>query len=427
MEERAARSGSRFAYLLSLSAVAALVSFFVWADRAVLEEVTRGQAQVIPTSRTQVIQNLEGGIIDELHVSEGDIVEKGDLLVTIRNEVAQSAMATAFTRYYSLLATTARLEAEVSGAEQPKFPQEAIEKAPDLVTQEQRLFDARQEQLKKRLQVLQSAADTAEQETMELQSRYEAAKSTLVPTQRELNLVRPLAAKGVVPQVDLLRLEKEVATLTGQITTLEKSIQRSQSNSKEARERVEEAVLSFRSDALSDLNDQNVQLESVKSQISAEQDRVQRTEVRSPVRGTVKQLYKTTLGGVVRPGETIMEIVPLDDTLLVEAEITPKDIAFLHPGLPAVVKMTAYDFSVYGGLRGTVERISADTIVDQEGRSFYKVYVRTKKNYLEKDGDRLPIIPGMTALVDILTGRKTVLEYLSNPIVNWKEEALRER
>ncbi|MBB3065435.1 MULTISPECIES: HlyD family type I secretion periplasmic adaptor subunit [Limibacillus] len=427
MEERAARSGSRFAYILSLLTVAALVTFFVWADRAVLEEVTRGTATVIPSSRTQVIQNLEGGIIDGLHVSEGDIVSPGDLLVTIRNEIAQSAFANAYTRYYSLLASTARLEAEVSGKEAPTFPKEVIAEAPEMVAQELRLFNARQDQLNAGLQVLQTAADSVDREIIELKARHDAVTATLSPARRELSMLRPLASRGIVSQVDVLRLEKEVASLSGEATTVERSIERAESNAKEARERVVEAVLGFRSDALAQLNEQRVDLKSIASQINAEQDRVQRTEVRAPVRGTIKQLYKTTLGGVVRPGETIMEIVPLDDTLLVEAEITPKDIAFLHPEQNAAVKMTAYDFSVYGGLVGTVERISADTIVDQEGRSFFKVYVRTNKNYLEKDGEVLPIIPGMTAQVDILTGRKSVLEYLSNPIVNWREDALRER
>lgn len=427
MEERAARSGSRFAYILSLLTVAALVTFFVWADRAVLDEVTRGTATVVASSRTQVIQNLEGGIIDGLHVSEGDIVSSGDLLVTIRNEIAQSAFANANTRYYSLLASTARLEAEVSGKDVPTFPKEVIAESPEMVAQELRLFYARQDQLAAGLRVLRTAADSADREIIELKARQNAVSATLVPARRELSMLRPLASKGIVSQVDVLRLEKEVASLSGEVTTVERSMERVESNAKEARERVEEAILGFRSDALAQLNEQRVDLKSIASQINAEQDRVQRTEVRAPVRGTIKQLYKTTLGGVVRPGETIMEIVPLDDTLLVEAEITPKDIAFLHPDQNAAVKMTAYDFSIYGGLEGTVERISADTIIDQEGRSFFKVYVRTKKNFLEKDGDVLPIIPGMTAQVDILTGRKSVLEYLSNPIVNWKEDALRER
>ena len=296
-----------------------------------------------------------------------------------------------------------------------------------MVAQELRLFNARQDQLNAGLQVLQTAADSVDREIIELKARHDAVAATLSPARRELSMLRPLASRGIVSQVDVLRLEKEVASLSGEATTVERSIERAESNAKEARERVVEAILGFRSDALAQLNEQRVDLKSIASQINAEQDRVQRTEVRAPVRGTIKQLYKTTLGGVVRPGETIMEIVPLDDTLLVEAEITPKDIAFLHPEQNAAVKMTAYDFSVYGGLVGTVERISADTIVDQEGRSFFKVYVRTNKNYLEKEGEVLPIIPGMTAQVDILTGRKSVLEYLSNPIVNWREDALRER
>jgi adhesin transport system membrane fusion protein len=241
MEERAARSGSRFAYILSLLTVAALVTFFVWADRAVLEEVTRGTATVIPSSRTQVIQNLEGGIIDGLHVSEGDIVSPGDLLVTIRNEIAQSAFANAYTRYYSLLASTARLEAEVSGKEAPTFPKEVIAEAPEMVAQELRLFNARQDQLNAGLQVLQTAADSVDREIIELKARHDAVTATLSPARRELSMLRPLASRGIVSQVDVLRLEKEVASLSGEATTVERSIERAESNAKEARERVVEA------------------------------------------------------------------------------------------------------------------------------------------------------------------------------------------
>jgi adhesin transport system membrane fusion protein len=426
MEERAGRSASRFSYLLSLSAVAALVTFVAWADRAVLDEVTRGTAQVIPSSRTQVIQNLEGGIVEEIHVEEGAIVQPGDLLLTIRNQVALSSFEDAKYRYLSLLAATARLEAEVDGVE-PRFDKRVVEEAPELVAQEKNLYNARQRELQARIDLLENAVGTAEKEIVELQTRMEAVQDTLVPAKGELSLVRPLAARGIVPQVDVLRLEKEVASLTGEQKTLVKSIERAQSSVEEAVKRVQEVYRTFEAEAQADLNDKQVELASVDTLISAEQDRVRRTEVRSPVRGTVKQLYKTTLGGVLRPGETIMEIVPLDDTLLVEAEIPPQDIAFLNPLQKAVVKMTAYDFSIYGSLEGEVERISADTIVDEEGRSFYHVYVRTKKNSLEHEGDVLPIIPGMTAQVDILTGRKTVLEYLTNPIVNWREEALKER
>ena len=255
----------------------------------------------------------------------------------------------------------------------------------------------------------------------------EAVKATLQPARRELAMVRPLAARGISPQVDLLRLQKEVATLEGEEKTLVKSIERAESHREEVVRRVTEARTNFVTEALSELNEKQVELASVETLIGAEADRVLRTEVRSPVKGTVKQLLKTTLGGVLRPGETIMEIVPLDDTLLVEASVPPQDIAFLRPNQKAVIKMTAYDFSVYGSLIGEVERISADTIIDEEGRSFYHIYVRTQQNFLEHDGEVLPIIPGMTAQVDILTGHKTVLEYLVNPIVNWREEALKER
>jgi len=233
--------------------------------------------------------------------------------------------------------------------------------------------------------------------------------------------------KQIHSELDYLRLEQTVVQLRGDVEALSLGIPRVQRAAKEARGRIEQPKAEYRRLALEEINERRLELKSITENLSSGGDRVTRTDIRSPVKGIVKHIMINTLGGVVRPGESIMEIVPLDDTLLIEAEIKPSDIAFLHPGQKATVKITAYDFSIYGGLEGTVEHISADTIEDEKGENFYLVKVRTKQNAMIYRGQRLPIIPGMTAGVDVLTGEKSVLDYLLKPILKAKQNALRER
>ena len=244
---------------------------------------------------------------------------------------------------------------------------------------------------------------------------------------QELKITEPLAARRIVPQIDLLRLKREVNDLEGELETTRLGIERIKSAADEADRRIEEKSLSFRAEAQRELVVVQAEADALEEKIAADTDRVQRTDVRSPVRGTIKQLFVNTVGGVIQPGEDLVEIVPLEDTLLVEAKVRPADIAFLRPGQPATVKVTAYDFSIYGGLDAVVEDISADTITDEEGERFYRIRVRTTGSALEKAGAPLPIIPGMTTEVDILTGEKTVLDYLLKPILRAQQTALRER
>jgi adhesin transport system membrane fusion protein len=240
-------------------------------------------------------------------------------------------------------------------------------------------------------------------------------------------ITRPLAARRVVSKIELLQLERQVNDLAGELDSTRLAVPRIESALEEAERRIEERGLSFRAEAQRELNAVQAEATALAEAITASADQVKRTEVRSPVRGTIKRLLVTTVGGVVQPGEDLVEIVPLEDTLLVEAQVRPADIAFLHPGQLAKVKVTAYDFSIYGGLDGVVEDISADTITDERGESFYRIRVRTDDNALEHNGETLPIIPGMTTQVDILTGEKTVMDYLLKPILKAKERALRER
>jgi adhesin transport system membrane fusion protein len=419
------RSGG-FASILTIFTLLAVIVFGVWAHYAVLDEVTRGQGRVVPSSKTQVIQNLEGGILAEIRVREGDIVERGDILVRIDNTAAQANYRDLRTQRYTLLATVARLEAEQEGRD-IELPPEVRDNAPEVAADQTALFNARRRQLEAQTSVLQAQASQRKQEIAEMASKRKQLERSLQLARDELAITQPLVRNGVLPRIELIRIERQVADLEGELATTKLTIPRLRTAAEEAEQRVQEVVLSHRSEVSNELNETRLELNSVEETLFAGQDRVTRTEVRSPVRGTVKQIKQNTVGGVIRPGEDIIEIVPLDDSLLVEAEIRPRDIAFLRPGQESMIKIAAYDFSIYGGLKAKLENISADTIRNDEGESFYRVYLRTEKNSLTHQGQALPIIPGMTATVEILTGKKSVLDYILKPILKARDQALRER
>lgn len=420
------RTGHSFAYLVSIVVCLLVLSFLLWARFAVLDEVTRGQGQVIPSQRVQVIQNLEGGILQEILVQDNQIVDKGDILVRLDNTMVASQYRDAFSQALEHEASIARLTAEVEGTE-PRFTDEVQKQDAQIVQDQLSIYRARRQQLQSELDVLQSQHEQRRQEIAEMQSREKQLDRSLKLALEQRDIAKPLAEQGVYPRVDYLSLEREVTKLQGEIDSLRLALPRVRRAAEEAQQRMAQRRAESRSVAFDELNRRRGELKSLREALAAGQDRVTRTDVRSPVRGTVKQLNINTIGGVVRPGEQILEIVPLDDTLLIEAQIRPADIAFLHPGQQAMVKISAYDFSIYGGLEGVVEQISADTIQDEKGENFYKVKLRTRTNAIAYRGEKLPIIPGMTATVDILTGKKTVLAYLLKPILKAKQNALRER
>jgi membrane fusion protein, adhesin transport system len=415
-----------FTHLLLFIVVAFFGIFFAWASWAKLDEVTRGDGKVIPSSQVQVVQNLEGGIVAGIPVREGDVVEPGEVLLRIDNVRAASDLRENRQRHLALLGALARLRAEVEN--RPiAMPPEVAAAAAEVAANERALYHARQEALATEIEILESQAEQRAQELTELETRLGQLERSHALASQELAITQPLAASRVVSKIDLLQLQREVNDLAGELETTRLAVPRIESALREARRRIAERTLSFRAEAQRELNAVQAEATALAEALTAAADQVKRTEVRSPVRGTIKRLLVTTVGGVIQPGEDLVEIVPLEDTLLIEAKVRPADIAFLHPGQPAVVKVTAYDFSIYGGLDGVVEDISADTITDDKGESFYRVRVRTDENALEKAGESLPIIPGMTTQVDILTGEKTVMDYLLKPILRARERALRER
>ena len=328
--------------------------------------------------------------------------------------------------YLRLLGEIARLQAEAAGGD-PVFPDELAKEAPEIVESKKQLCLARQQELANDILILKRQVFQREQQLAELTEKTKGLKASLNLLEKELELNRVLAERGAVSEGEMLRLERLHADKENELKVAELTVPRADAALKEAIRRVEARKLSFVNEALTLLNQKEARLAEISETATAEEERLRRTEVVSPINGIVKEIHITTIGGVIQSGDTIMEIVPMDDTLLIEARILPQDVGFLRPGLPATVGITAYDPAIYGTLDATIEYISADTLTNQSGKSFYRVYLRTTTNSFEKDGKAMPIIPGMTALADILTGKRTVLCYLLKPIHRGMEGALHER
>jgi len=398
----------------------------IWANFATLDEVTRGSGKVIPSGQVQVIQNLEGGIVSSLAIREGQVVNKGEVLLRIDNTRFMSSLRENTQSFFSIKVKNARLTAEAEGLSFVA-PKDVMAKQPELVERERILYESRQQELETTRKILKQIIAQRRQDIAGFDSKLKQNKRGYALLDRELVMTRPLVTQGVMSEVELLRLERQVNEIKGDISSTEISILREKAKLEEAIQKLEEAEINFRNLARIELSEMDAELRRLAETSLALEDRVKRTEVTSPVRGTVKQLFVNTIGGVVQPGMDLVEIVPLEENLLIEVKIRPADIAFLRPGLNTIVKITAYDFSIYGGLKAKVEQISADTITDEEGDSYYMVRVRTDESVLITPRGSLPIIPGMLTEVDILTGKKTVLEYLLKPILRARERAMRER
>ena len=407
--------------------LACVAAFFIWAYFAVLDEVVRGSGKVIPSSQVQKVQNLEGGIIEELLVSEGDTVAPGQVLLTIDDTRFDSSLQESLIRELSLQAKAIRLQAEADGLEAlPAFPTEINDALPELYEQELSLFDERFGELEANRRILGEQVAQRGESIAELLSRSKRLARSLELTRRELKVTKPLQAQGAVSEVEILRLQRQVNDLQGDLDEARLGIPRAQSELAEIQQRRAELDAGFLKEARAELNEVRAEISALSAGNVALEDRVRRTQVRSPIRGVVKSLLVRTVGGVVQPGMDLVEIVPVGDSLLIEARVMPRDIAFLSPGLPAKVKLTAYDFAIYGGLDAQVEHISADTFVTEDGDAYYLVRVRTDDPELKKGGVSFDIIPGMTAEVDILVGEKSVLSYLLKPVLRARENALRE-
>jgi len=429
--DAALRRGAPRGAVAAVVIIAALIlSLLAWSAWAELDEVTRGEGRVIPSSKTQLVQSLEGGIVKELLVRTGDTVRKGDVLARIDDTSFSSNLGEVKAKLLTLEARTTRLRHEASGdlSADPVFSDALRETSAALTGNETSLFQARRNSLQTQLAILKERVEQRTRELGEVRAAMTRFESNLRLANEEMQLKQPLAEKGFVSQIDIIRLQRDIADTEGQIATQNESIPKFEAAIREALGQVKEQEEKFRQEARTELSELEAELAVTQETLRGATDRVVRADIRAPVDGVVNQINSNTVGGVVQAGQTLMEIVPLEDSLFVEAKIRPSDIAFVHPKQPAVVKITAYDFSIYGGLEGNVERISADSVYDQEARqSFYLVTIRTLQNQLKTEKEELPIIPGMVASVDILTGKKSVLSYLLKPINRVRSEALRER
>ncbi|WP_111638538.1 HlyD family type I secretion periplasmic adaptor subunit [Marinomonas shanghaiensis] len=398
----------------------------IWAHYTSLDEVTVGEGKVIPSSQVQQIQNLEGGILKEINAQVGQVVDSGQILMTIENTEALSSLREQQAEFVNLQARAIRLEAESSGL-QPVYDPQMTNDSPLVVQRELDLYRNRLDSLRTNQVSFQQQIEQKKQEIVELQAKLENLKKSYAFSKEELTLTRPAFEQGAVSRVELLQLERQVNQLKGDLDATQLAIPRANSALKEAQSKLQESEATFRADAREEMTNVRSKLDQLREASVSLEDKVSRTQVRSPVKGIVKQLQINTVGGVIKPGMNLMEIVPIEDSLLVEAKVRPENIGFIQPGFNAIVKLSAYDFAIFGGLPGIVENISADTILDEEGNSFYLVRVKTNKNHLGTEASPLPIIPGMQATVDIITGKKTLLDYLLKPILKAKQNALRER
>lgn len=417
------RGSWRLLFVLALG----LAAFLLWAATYKIEETARAVGRVIPSQEVQVVQSLEGGIVREVSVREGDTVDAGDVLMQIDDTRFDAERGELLERETAIEAEISRLKAEAQLAVEIVFPDGLRERNPLATGAEEQLFWSRRDQLDREIQVLSAQLVQRESELNELRALRERTRAVIAPLSEEIELTKEMFERNLVPQIELLRLQSRFAELNGDLAVNQASELRVNAAIEEAEKQIEAARSAYVLTARQRLAKLQVDLAVVEEALRSANDRVTRAQLRSPVRGTVNTINAKTLGAVVQPGAPLMEIVPIDDSLLIEADLGPRDIAFVKTGEPASVKISAYDYLVYGALDGEVVRIGADTISGEEGAEFFRVIIRTDKSYLGSEEAPLPISPGMIASVDIQTGEKTVLSYLAKPILRAQSEALRER
>ena len=419
----------RFASSIIAMIGALLVVLGGWSALTELEEVTRGQGRVIPVSRTQIIQSSEPGVVQEILVRLGQKVSRGDILIRLDDTPTSTRAGEVEAQARALTAQIARLEIEASGRDDPYVCPPSIEaSAPSVCDSERVLLGIRRENLENRLNVQKQRVEQRQREISETKSNMTRLSESLKLAERELAIIAPMASRNMVAQTELLRAQRQLVEVRGQLATSKETLARVESALEEARLQVGEQILQFQREAVGELTTRRAELSVLQETLRGAAERVRRTDIRSPVDGIVNSLPITTIGAFVNAGDRVVEVVPIADTLLVEARVRPSDIAFVTAGQKALVKITAYDFTQYGGLPGIVEQVAADSLFDpNQKEAFYTVLVRTDEAQLTRNGQVYPIIPGMITDVDIITGRKSILTYLLKPINKAREEALRER
>ena len=411
------------------------ISAIVWASYAKIDELARGNGKVIPANKIQTIQNLDGGIISEILIQEGQHVKHNEALMKIDTVRFQASLEENKEARFSLLAKKIRLHAELNFILENKipelvFPKELTSKHSVYMKIEKRLFINRVKEYQSSIQTLQYQLYQKRQELKELYAKEKQLEKSLVVVKKQNKTIEKMVNSGSKSSVELLKAQGSYLKTKADLENTTLSIPRAKLAIAESKSKIKERRYQFNTETSTSLQEVESELKKINSRLVSDNDKLSKTIVRSPVDGVIKQININTIGGVVKSGDTLVEIVPDSDILLIEAKIDPKDIAFINPTLKAIVKITAYDFSIYGGLEGKIVEISADSIVDKDskdGKTYYKIVVKTTKNHLERNGEILPIIPGMIASVDIVTGKKTIMDFLLKPILKTKQGALHER
>jgi len=406
--------------------VVAVTIFILWASLTQIDEITRGDGKVVPSGENKIVQNLEGGIVKEIFVKVGDSVKKGQPLLKIDNEKSEAQHDSTAIKLLELEAKEIRLRAESDG--KPfKISPDVEKEMPLFIANERSLYQSRQQELMAKVNALIDKKRQKEEELKETQERITHLKRTDMLINEEVKMMKPMVEQGVKSKVAFMKLQREQSQIKSDLTSAQNNIPRIKAGISEIENNIKEAKITFQNQAKKELNEVTAEKMRVKENTEALSDQIDRTIVRSPINGVIQKLYVNTVGGVIQPGEDLVEIVPTDDVLWLEVKIKPSDIAFIYPGQKAVVKVSAYDFAIYGSLSGEVVHISADTSKDEKENVFYTIHIKTEKNYLGSETKPLKIIPGMTVNVDIMTGKKSVMDYILKPILKAKQYTFTER
>ena len=421
---------TRASSMVILLVVGLIISFILWASLTELDEVTRGDGKVIPSQKTQIIQSTERGIIKDIAVRLGQRIEKGDLVFRLDKTPTQANLGEQEAKRRALIAQIARLEFEHSAEPGAEFkcPKQTHKLQEEICKNETRLHEARVKNFQARVKVFEERVEQKRRELGEAAANISRIEEGLELAKKELDMIQPLAKRKIIAATELIDTQKNVSELVGQLSTAVETKERVKAALREAELQVQEQHLDFKQKAQAELTEKKAELSVVLETIRGAAERVRRTDVYSPIDGIVNEVVVTTKGAFVNPGDEVVSIVPVEDQLLVEARIKPRDIAFIRPGQKALVKITAFDFAIFGGLEGAVENVSADTLVDPVTKEpYYTVIIKTTESELKSNYAQHKIMPGMICNVDILTGKKTIMSYLLKPINRAQEVAFRER
>lgn len=420
--EKTALRSRMFVWIMLLT----VAVFLVWAEHAMIDEVVKGSGKIVPSSQIKSIQNLEGGIVKEILIKEGDLVKKSQPLLKMQDIYFSSTFEKNRLEYDELYAKSIRLKAEAHGI--AFMPPESSDPAlQELIEKERSLYESNKKQLKRNIAILEAQVERRTSELKEAREHYRELENEMALVRKQIEINEPLVKKRIVPEVDFLKLQRDANNVQQTLTATRHQIASTRAMTEEAKNKLEEAELAFQNRAKEELNSIEAQMQRIKESQAALRDQVSRTLVRSPVDGIIKRLYVTTVGGVVTPGMKMMDVLPTGDSLLVEVKVHPRDIAFLYPDQRAVIKVTAYDFAIYGGLTGKVVRISPDSINEPDGKTYYQVWIETDKTFLGTVENPLKLIPGMVVNAEIVTGKKSILDYILKPLLRTKDNAFKER